>query len=285
MAAVLAIVLGFVIGITLGALGAGGSILAVPVLVHIVGLDVPVATATSLVAVGSAALVAAGSRGHRPNVRWDITTWFVAAGTLGAIAGAAVGRRVDGDSLMVAFSMVMVFAAYRMFAGARAGARAKGVSSAKPVGAAVAGGPAVPVDDLDNDDAVERSEGRTRHTALRNALGFATAGVAVGFLTGLFGVGGGFVIVPVLALVLTLAMPHAVATSLAIVAGNAAVALVVRGIGSVNWGAAAAFTVPMLAGSLVGAVVAKHMHPTRSRQVFAVLLIAVAIANAVSVLI
>lgn len=285
MTVALAMVLGLVIGVTLGALGAGGSILAVPVLVHIVGLDVPVATATSLVAVGSAAVVAAGSRGHRPNVRWDITTWFVAAGTLGAIGGAAVGRRVDGDSLMVAFSVVMVFAAYRMFAGARAGARTAGVSAAKPVGAAVAGGPAVPVDDLANEDEPGRSEGGTGRNALRNALGFATAGVAVGFLTGLFGVGGGFVIVPVLALVLTLAMPKAVATSLAIVAGNALVALIVRGVESVDWGTALSFTVPMLVGSLVGAVVAKHMHPTRSRQVFAVLLVAVAIANAVSVLI
>lgn len=277
MTAVLAIVLGLVIGVTLGALGAGGSILAVPVLVHIIGLDVPVATATSLVAVGSAALVAAGSRGHRTNVRWDITAWFVAAGTLGAIGGAAVGRRVDGDSLMVAFSVVMVFAAYRMFAGARAGGRSKAVAGAKPAGSAVAGGPAVPVDDL--------PDGNADRPVLRNALGFATAGVAVGFLTGLFGVGGGFVIVPVLALILTLPMPRAVATSLAIVAGNAVVALVVRGIGSVDWEAAVAFTIPMLVGSLIGAVVAKRMHPTRSRQVFAVLLVAVAIANAVSVLV
>lgn len=267
MTEILAIVLGLAIGVTLGALGAGGSILAVPVLVHIVGLDVPVATATSLVAVGSAAAVASGSRGHRLNVRWDITAWFVAAGTLGAIGGAAVGRRLDGDVLLVAFSAVMVFAAYRMFSGARS----RSVASAEPVGAAVAGGPAVPV--------VE-----SRESAVRRTIGFALAGVSVGFLTGLFGVGGGFVIVPVLALVLRLAMPQAVATSLAIVAGNAVVALLVRGLGSVDWVAAISFTLPMLIGSLVGAVIAKHLHPTKSRQAFAVLLVAVAIANAVSVL-
>lgn len=261
MTAILAVALGLVIGVTLGALGAGGSILAVPVLVHIIGLDVPVATATSLVAVGSAALVAAGSRGHRNNIRWEITGWFVAAGALGAIGGAAVGRRVDGDALMVAFSVVMVFAAYRMFSGTRA----RQLASAEPVGAAVAGGRAEP-------------------SIASRTIGFALAGVGVGFLTGLFGVGGGFVIVPVLTLVLGLAMPQAVATSLAVVAGNALVALIIRGVDSVDWPAAGQFTVPMLIGSLAGAVVAKRMHPTRSRQVFAVLLVAVAVANAVSVI-
>ena len=108
------VAVGVLIGLTLGALGAGGSILAVPVLAHVAGLSAPAATATSLVAVGSAAALAAC--GHRRNVRLDVAMWFVPTGFVGALIGAAVAEHLRDDALLLAFSGLMLVAASRMFA-------------------------------------------------------------------------------------------------------------------------------------------------------------------------
>jgi hypothetical protein len=104
----------------------------------------------------------------------------------------------------------------------------------------------------------------------------------VGLLTGLFGVGGGFVIVPALTLALGLSMPVAVGTSLVVIAGNAAVALGFRGLDAVDWEIAVPFTVTMIIGSVVGAMIAHRLPPQRSLQYFAGLLVAVAIGNGIA---
>ena len=263
------IALGLVIGLTLGALGAGGSILAVPVLVHVAGLPAPAATATSLVAVGSAAALAA--TGHRRNVRVEVALWFVPTGFVGALVGARVGEHVDDDALLLAFSALMLVAALRMLAAARPPRRAL---SAAPNALDFT----VPV----ADPAPRPSATPMRHR-VRTASTVAAVGALVGFLTGLFGVGGGFVIVPALTLALGLAMPHAVATSLVIVAANTAIALTVRGVEAVDWPIAAALTAPMLAGSLAGARLGRRLDADRSRVGFAVLLVLVALLNAAAV--
>ena len=105
------------------------------------------------------------------------------------------------------------------------------------------------------------------------------AGTAVGFLTGLFGVGGGFVIVPALTLALGLNMPQAIGTSLVVIVGNALVALGFRGVDAVDWGLALPFTATMVIGSLVGSLVAHRLPPKQSLQAFATLLVVVAVGN------
>jgi uncharacterized membrane protein YfcA len=254
------VLLGVGIGLTLGALGAGGSILAVPVLVHVAGLSATAATATSLVAVGTAAAVAAV--GHRHQVRFDVAWWFIPTGFVGALAGARIGDRLDGDVLLVGFSALMLVAATRMLAASPA---------PRSLSAAVHPAPSRPA-------VANRS--RTKETAA-----VAVAGVAVGLLTGLFGVGGGFVIVPALTLAVGLAMPAAVATSLVIVAANAALALAIRGPSSVDWAIAVSLTIPMLVGSLAGTRLARRLDPGRSRRAFALLLVAVAVANALAIVV
>jgi uncharacterized membrane protein YfcA len=264
---VVLVALGVLIGVTLGALGAGGSILAVPLLVHVAGLPAPTATATSLVAVGSAAALAASE--HRRNARLDVALWFVPTGFLGALIGAAVGKHVADNALLLAFSALMLVAAYRMLATTTAKPRSLSAAANHPIAAgppralASVAPPAAP-------------------TARRSArvLAVAAAGAVVGVLTGLFGVGGGFVIVPALTLALGLAMPEAIATSLLIVAANAVIALVVRGAGAVDWPTAIALTLPMLAGSLVGVRVGRRAEPNIARMTFAGLLILVALLNA-----
>ena len=120
-----------------------------------------------------------------------------------------------------------------------------------------------------------------RHVAARRAAAVLVAGTLVGFLTGLFGVGGGFVVVPALTLALHLTMPEAVGTSLAVVLGNAAVALAIRGLGAVEWTVALPFTAAMLAGSVGGAALGHRLPAERSLHAFAGLIVAVAVVNAV----
>lgn len=254
-----AIVLGVLIGLTLGALGAGGSILAVPVLVHVVGLTVPTATATSLVAVGSTAVVAGW--GHRRRVDRALAAWFVAVGAIGAVGGAALGRRLSDDVVLLAFSGLILVAAHRMLTACPSCTR---VGEERGVAAG---------------DQASQPRGRAAEVA-----GMVAAGVVVGALTGLFGVGGGFVIVPVLTLVMGRNLPTAIATSLVVVAGNAAVAVALRGAGAVDWGVAAAFTLPMIVGGLVGSRLADRLDPERSLRAFAATLVMVAVGNALSVI-
>ena len=107
------------------------------------------------------------------------------------------------------------------------------------------------------------------------------AGTVVGFLTGLFGVGGGFVIVPTLTLVLGMAMPEAIGTSLLVIAINSAVALASRlGTSTIEWKIAIPFTVVAILGVLAGKRVADRLDATRSLRWFAVLLVAVALYTA-----
>lgn len=255
---VLAAILGVAIGVALGILGAGGSILAVPVLVHVAGLGVPAATATSLVAVGAAAATA--SLGHREHVEGRLAISFVVVGVVGSLLGSLLARHLSDGVVLAAFSLIVLLAAHRMLQpAARPGAGSRSL-----LGRIRTAGDGSPGTEL---------------------AGLVGAGLLVGVLTGLFGVGGGFVIVPVLTLLLAREMRGAVATSLVVIAGNAVVALLARGLGSVDWRAAVIFTVPMLLGSVFGSRIAQGVDGDKLRRAFAWLLVAVALANLVSVIV
>jgi len=281
-----AVGLGLLIGLALGSLGGGGSILAVPVLAHIAGQSAVAATSTSLVAVGVAAAVAAVSHARADRVRWDAAAAFLITGIAGTWAGSTISGRLDGNVLLLAFSGLVLAAAYRMLtacptctkvgeAGAVASASGSPVhveTSASMVG--IEGGPGSTV--------VVAPSQTLASGRLRAVSRVVAAGSVVGFLTGLFGVGGGFVIVPALTLALGLTLPVAIGTSLVVIAGNAAIALGFRGVESVDWGVAIPFTATMLVGSTLGAAIADRLPPTRSLQAFAALLVAVAIGNGIA---
>lgn len=257
---VASIVLGVLIGLTLGALGAGGSILAVPVLVHVVGLAVPTATATSLVAVGSTAVIAGW--GHRRRIDRALAGWFVAVGAVGAVGGAALGRHLADDVVLLAFSGLILVAAQRMLTACPSCTR---VGEERGTAAG---------------DGAKPARGRAAEV-----VGMVAAGLLVGALTGLFGVGGGFVIVPVLTLLMGRNLPTAIATSLVVVAGNSAIAVLLRGAGAVDWSVAAAFTLPMLVGGWAGSRLAARLDAERSLRAFAAVLVLVAVGNALSVVV
>jgi uncharacterized membrane protein YfcA len=262
--ALLASPLGFLIGLSLGAFGGGGSILAVPALVYAAGQDPKAATATSLLLVGSAALVGMGTHWRAGRVRVGTGIVFGLTGIAGSLAGSALNHHLDPNVLLLGFAGLVLVAAWRMLTGCPT---CTNVGETRALTAAAPG---------------------TTLTLLRQAIDTRTvvvvllAGTAVGFLTGLFGVGGGFVIVPALALGLKLPMPQAIGTSLLVIAINSGVALTTRlATTAIDWHLTLPFTIAAIAGVLTGGKVADRLDPERSLRWFAGLLVAVAFYMAI----
>jgi uncharacterized membrane protein YfcA len=258
--------LGFVIGLSLGALGGGGSILAVPALVYAAGQDAHAATATSLVLVGSASLIGLGPHVRAGRVKVATGLAFGAAGVPGSLVGSALNRRVDADVLLLGFSVLIVVAAWRMLTACPTCTR---VGEERALAGAAT--------DLRTGSAVAVA---TR-LDIRRAAAVVTAGSLIGFLTGLFGVGGGFVIVPAMTLLLQMDMPSAIGTSLLVITVNSAVALAARlDSASIDWAVTLPFAVAAVAGVLAGGNLAGRLDPERSLRWFAGLLVAVALYTA-----
>lgn len=269
MRALLASPLGFLIGLSLGALGGGGSILAVPALVYGAGQSPRDATTTSLLLVGIASLV--GMIGHRRAGRVRVRTGVVfgLVGIGGSLIGSAVNRRIDPDVLLLAFAVLICIAAWRMVTGCPTCTRV-GEDAAVAAAAAASGTVAVR---------------RRSRLDVRALVGVVAAGTLVGFLTGLFGVGGGFVIVPALTLVLGLPMPEAIGTSLLVIVINSTVALGTRmATSTIDWAVTAPFVLAAVAGVLTGTRIADRLDARKSLRWFAALLVGVAGYTAVRAL-
>jgi uncharacterized protein len=257
--ALLASPLGFLIGVSLGALGGGGSILAVPVLVFVAGQTPSEATTTSLLVVGVASIVGAVGHWRHGRVRLGAGLVFGLLGVAGSLAGSALNRRLDGDVLLLAFAGLILVAAWRIVAGC---------PSCTPVGEGDAPGAAPPTGGL----AV-----RVRRASSARLVSLIAAGTFVGFLTGLFGVGGGFVIVPALALILRYPMPQAIGTSLVVIAVNTAMAFSARLGGTIDWSTTLIFTAAATAGVRAGTRIADRIEPQTMQRSFAALLVVVAV--------
>jgi uncharacterized membrane protein YfcA len=259
--ALLASPFGFLTGLSLGALGGGGSILAVPALVYVVGQSATAATATSLAVVGVTACWALVRHHRAGHVRVRAGVLFALAGIGGSVVGSLLNRSVDPDVLLLGFACVMIAAAVGMMRRVR-GRVGAGDEPVDP--GAEAGDQLVSVRQAHGVDA-------------RTVVGVVAGGTLVGFMTGFFGVGGGFVIVPVLVVALGFSMRDAVGTSLLVIAISSAIALVPRlGSGAIDPAVTIAFTLAALAGATVGTRVATHVDPARLARWFAVLLVGVA---------
>jgi uncharacterized membrane protein YfcA len=275
--------LGLLIGAVLGALGGGGAILTVPLLVYVLGESAQDATTSSLVIVGLTAAVGTIGHARAQHVRWRTGIVFGLAGLVSAYAGTALNRQIDERVLLIGFAVVMIAAAIGMLA--RAGQ-----------GPCPPDAPPLPDGSLSDDLPVEadrprRPEAvtagvqlaaepvpvRSSRTPTRQMINVVAAGLTVGFLTGLFGVGGGFVIVPALTLALGLPMPIAVGTSLLIIALNSASALAARaGSAHFDWAVIAPFTLAAMAGTVAGRRIADRLPNSALNRAFAFLLILVA---------
>ncbi|TDB97067.1 sulfite exporter TauE/SafE family protein [Actinomadura sp. 7K534] len=242
-----AIALGVVIGVLLGLLGGGGSILAVPALVYGAGLPLAAAVPASLLVVGISSVTAVLPRVRAGEVRWRIAAVFGGAGALAAFGGAELNRLLPGQAVLLGFAALMVAAGWRMLA-----------ESGRPEGAACA----LPGGGVDWRGCLPRSLG---------------AGAVVGVLTGLFGVGGGFLIIPALVAGLGLPMAAAVGTSLVIVVVNSAAGFAAHaGDAALDYGIIAAFGAAAVAGSLAAARLGRHLDADRLRRWFAYLVFTVA---------
>ncbi len=245
----LAVLVGAGVGLSLGLLGGGGSILTVPALVYLLGQDVSGAASTSLIVVGMNALMGAGAHSRAGRVRWKAALVFGAAGLVGALPGVRLNHLLPGALVLLLFAFVMLAAAVMML-------------RRRPT---------------------KGESGDVDCSGARQCIRAGSVGAGVGFLTGFFGVGGGFLIVPALAGVLQLAMPLAVGTSLAVIALNSASGLFGNLLfGHVELGLA----VPLVAGGAVGIFAGSRLAgklPERTlRQLFALLLVVLAGFLAVS---
>ena len=274
MRALLASPLGFLIGLSLGALGGGGSILAVPALVYAAGQDPKAATTTSLVLVTITAVIGIIPHWRAGHVRLAAGTVFGLAGIGGSLVGSAWNEAVDADVLLLAFSVLMLVAAYAMWRRLRQQAAAQAARTARSVGAAAA---------HPHDVAGDSQDTPAIRLDAATAVKVVVAGSFIGLLTGFFGVGGGFVIVPALVLALGFSMPDAVGTSLIVIAVNSTVALTTRlPSGSIEWGTVIPFTIASLIGVFVGSRLASTRDPSFLQKWFVVLLVLVAVYTASS---
>ena len=290
MRSLLASPLGFLVGLSLGALGGGGSILAVPALVYGVGESAQAATATSLLVVGFAALVGVIPHWRKGHVRMGAGLLFGLAGVGGSFVGTALNGGVDEDVLLLAFSLFMVVAGVAMLRRSR---RANAMPDCPMAQVRITDVPIDRIDVAPGSDPTPAGEGATvavltriepdRRIDARTAVKVVLAGSIVGLLTGFFGVGGGFVIVPALVLTLGFAMPEAVGTSLVVIAINAAVALAMRaGSNEIDWSAALPFLVTAAAGTVIGGRIGERVDARKLTGAFVALLSVVALYTGVT---
>lgn len=293
MGIVLPVLLGIVIGLVLGGLGGGGAILTVPALVFLVGENAAEATTSSVVIVGLAAITGAVGHIRSGRVDWRLGAGFAAAGIPAAWLGSQLTHQVDEAVLLVGFSVLMALAAVAMVkqptcadspegcADIRARFHAWVTDRRTDRSPTTAPRPA----GTPGDGAVAVLTPTSTAVVSTPWPAVAVVGVLVGFLTGFFGVGGGFVIVPALVLVLGLPMHRAVGTSLVVVALNSATALASRaGTAEFDWSVIVPFALAAMTATLLGRRLADRLPGARLRSGFAALLVAVAAYTALNAL-
>jgi uncharacterized protein len=247
----LALGFGLLIGIVVGTVGGGGAILALPVLVYVLGEPVGPASTASLIVVAVAAAVGAGWRLRDGQVCWRIARGFAVPAAAGSVAGTVASGAVSGRALVLAFVPVMLIAAAATW-------RKAGLDP---------GG--------DDRGCPDVASGK-----------LAVGGLAVGALTGFFGVGGGFMIIPVLTLWYGAGFRRAVATSLVIITFTGVVALgvhLLRG-ATPPIGITAALALATMVGALAGSAIADRVPQAALGRAFAIVVAALAGFLAVDVL-
>lgn len=229
------VLLSVVIGLSLGLLGGGGSILTVPILTYVAGLDAKQAIAASLFVVGVTSAVSAIDHARKGRVKWRTGLIFGAAGMAGAFGGGLLGGHIPGTILMIAFALMMVATSIAMIRGRK--------NKSTP----------------------------TTHDGELPIVKVIVEGLVVGLVTGLVGAGGGFLVVPALALLGGLSMPIAVGTSLVVIAmksfaGLAGYLTTV----TLDWGLVGAVTAAAVLGSLIGSRLAGRIPEAALRKGFGI---------------
>jgi len=245
MQSVLGLVSGALVGFSLGLVGGGGSVLAVPLMVYVVGVREPhVAIGTSAIAVATNAATNLFNHARGGTVIWSVALLFAAAGIVGAFAGSSLGKMVDGHRLLALFALVMLVIAALML----------------------------------------KTRSRTGIPDVKmnwsNFPAIAGLGLATGTLSGFFGIGGGFLIVPALMLATGMPIMNAVSSSLvAVTAFGLTTAASYAWSDLVSWDLAAVFIAGGIVGGLGGSASARHLSGRRGalNTVFAGVIVVVAL--------
>jgi uncharacterized membrane protein YfcA len=236
---IVALGLSLLIGVSLGLLGGGGSILTVPILTYAVGMEARAAIAASLFVVGVTSAVAAIAHARAGRIQWRTGVVFGAAGMLGAFAGGRAAAYLPARVLMILFAAMMIATAIAMLRGRRA--------------AAVAARRDLPLGKI------------------------LVEGFVVGVVTGIVGAGGGFLVVPALVLLGGLPMEVAVGTSLVVIAMKSFAGLAGHlGHVTVDWPITLAITGTAILGSFLGSALAGRIPPATLRRAFGVFVLAMA---------
>jgi uncharacterized membrane protein YfcA len=242
---VLGLASGALVGFSLGLVGGGGSILAVPLMVYVVGVpDAHVAIGTSAIAVAANAAVNLSNHARGGTVVWSCALLFAAAGIIGAFGGSIFGKMIDGQKLLALFGLLMLVIAMLM------------LKSRSRIG----------LPDV--------------RMSWANMPAIAGLGLATGTLSGFFGIGGGFLIVPALMLATGMSIMNAVSSSLvAVTAFGLTTAASYAWSGLISWGLAGLFIAGGIVGGLFGTRSARHLSARRGalNTVFAAVIIAVAL--------
>ena len=242
---VLGVVSGALVGFSLGLVGGGGSVLAVPLMVYVVGVPEPhIAIGSSAIAVATNAAINLSNHARGGTVIWPVAFAFAGAGIIGAFLGSLLGKMLDGQKLLALFALVMLVIAMLM---AKNRARV-GIPDVK--------------------------------MSMANLPAIAGLGLATGSLSGFFGIGGGFLIVPALMLATGMPIMNAVSSSLvAVTAFGLTTAASYAWSGLVSWNLAGLFIAGGIVGGLAGTRLARHLSERRGalNVVFSAVITAVAL--------
>jgi uncharacterized membrane protein YfcA len=235
--------LGIAVGLSLGLLGGGGSILTVPVFVYVLGFGPKESIAMSLAAVGAVSVAGALAHWRVGNVKWRIAGIFSVVAMAGTYLGARLAVFFSGTAQLLLFSVVMLVAAFFMLKPMRASAVTSKSADHLPI------------------------------------LWIVLEGLAVGVLTGLVGVGGGFLIVPALVLLGRVPMKQAVGTSLVIIAFKSAAGFVgYMGQVTIDWSFIGPFIAVAMLGILIGSRLVHYVPQRALQRAFAVFLLVIGTA-------
>jgi uncharacterized membrane protein YfcA len=241
--ALLAVVCGSGVGFSLALIGGGGSILAVPLLLYVVGVNDPhLAIGTSALAVSVNAFANLIPHARAGHVRWRVAFPFAASGVVGAVIGSSLGKAANGQHLLVLFALLMLFVAALMLRG--------------------------------------RSNSPDRYPLPHIYPRLASIGLGAGALSGFFGIGGGFLIVPGLMVASGMEIIYAIGTSLFAVGSFGLTAATNYAVsGMIDWPVAIEFIGGGIAGGWLGTLGAKRLSKTRGalNRIFAISIITVAL--------
>jgi uncharacterized membrane protein YfcA len=243
------------IGVVLGALGGGGSILTVPIFVYVLNFEPKQAIAMSLPVVGVTSLVGAVGHWREGHIEVRAALTFGALAMAGAYVGARLAGFVSGPAQMILLGVVMAAAAISMLRSGRVDRLSAGATA----------------------QAATAQAAPAQAPARRSLVIVAALACAIGALTGLIGIGGGFLFVPALVLLVRMPMKHAIGTSLAVIAMNSAAGYAgYAGRVSIPWNVVTVFIVVASVGILAGVYLVRLIEQTTLRQAFGVFLLVVA---------